>query len=139
MSTEANLALTEQLQEAWGSHDLDRIATFFHDDFVNHQTPFEPVVGLAAYLRHCAHWFEAYPDLRFESVSRFGQGDLVCIENRAVGTRKAGFFGTDSDSREEVFQSCDVLEFRAGKVAMQRGYWDFSVTTGEIAPRARRA
>jgi predicted ester cyclase len=139
VSTEANLARAVQLQEAWGSHDLDRIASFFHVDFENHQTPFEPVIGLEAYLRHCAEWFEAFPDLRFENVSLFGQGDLVCIENRAVGTRNAGFFGTDSRSREEVFQSCDVLEFRDGKVACQRGYWDFSVTTGELAPRARRS
>ncbi len=138
MSAEANLVAMRGLQEAWASHDLDRIAAFFHPDFVNHQTPFEPVIGLEAYLRHCAHWFEAYPDLRFECVSMFGQGDLVCVENRATGTREAGFFGTGSSSREELFESCDVLEFRDGKVACQRGYWDFSVTTGEVAPRGRR-
>jgi predicted ester cyclase len=136
LSVEANLAAMRALQEAWGSHDLERIAQFFHDDFENHQTPFEPVIGLAAYLRHCAHWFAAYPDLRFELVSVFGQGDLVCLEQRTLGTSRSDFFGNQARRREEVVLSCDVFEFRDGKIARERGYWDFSVTTGKLAPQA---
>lgn len=138
MCAESNLAAMRGLQAAWASHDLDRIAAFFHHDFENHQVPFEPVIGLEAYLQHCARWFDAYPDLRFECVSMFGQGNLVCVENRATGTGEAAFFGAVPVGRQAIFESCDVLEFRDGKVARQRGYWDFSVVTGGVAPRGRR-
>jgi limonene-1,2-epoxide hydrolase len=137
VSVEANIAAMRDLEEAWGSHDLGRIAQFFHDDFQNHQMPFEPVIGLDNYLQHCEHWFTAYPDLRFELISLFGQGDLVCLEHRAIGTSRASFFGNVARGREEVVQSCDVFEFRDGKIALERGYWDFSTTTGQLAPMAR--
>jgi steroid delta-isomerase-like uncharacterized protein len=136
MPVEENLAAVRRLLDAWNSHDLERIGAFFHEDFVNHQLPFPPVVGRDAYLAHCAHWFAAYPDFWIEAVSLFGQGELVCLETRGGGTRRDGFFGTEPSGRTEVNCALDVLEFRDGLIAAERGYWDFSVYTGERAPMA---
>ena len=131
---EANVAAVRALQEAWGSHDLERIAQFFHDDFENHQTPFEPVIGLEAYLQHCAHWFTAYPDLRFELISLFGQGDLVCLEQRTIGTSRSDFFGNQARRREEVVLSCDVFEFRADHAGTFTFYCSTQCSTEKLHP-----
>ncbi len=124
------------LVEAWNSHDLQRIADFFHDDFENHQLPLPPVVGLAAYLEHCRRWFEAYPDFRIEPLTLFGDGDLVCLESRGAGTRVSGFFGAEPSGRLEVNYALDVFELRDARILRERGYWDYSVLTGQPAPAA---
>lgn len=130
-----NLASIYQLIDAWNSHDLDRIARFFHDDFENHQLPFPPVIGRDRYLDHCRRWFDAYPDFRIGAVVLFGQDELVCLESRGGGIRRGAFFGADADGRPEVNFACDVFEFRDGLIELERGYWDFSVYTGELAPQ----
>ena len=84
------------LVDAWNSHDVERICTFFHEDFENHQAPLPPVIGLEAYRRHLAEWFAAYPDLRLEIVTLFGEGDRVCLETRATGTPARSFFGVET-------------------------------------------
>lgn len=136
MPVEQNLRAIELLIDAWNSHDPERIRPFFHDDFENHQLPFPPVIGLAAYLDHCRHWFEAYPDFRIEAVTLFGQGDLVCLESRGEGTRVERFFGEEPSGQREVNFALDLFEFEDGKIRRERGYWDFSVATGQPAPTA---
>jgi steroid delta-isomerase-like uncharacterized protein len=137
MSPNPNVETVRQLIAAWNSHDLDRIARFFHDDFENHQAPLPPVIGLDAYLRHCEHWFTAFPDFTIEEVTLFGQDDLVCLESRGGGTRASDFFGYEASGGEEIVDACDVFWLRDGKIALERGYWDFSVATARLAPRAR--
>ena len=134
--SEDNVQAVRRLVAAWNSHDLERIRRFFHQTFANHQLPFPPVVGLDAYLAHCRHWFSAYPDFRIEIVTLFGSDDLVCLETRAEGARRERFFGTEPSGAREVVHALDVLEFVDGKIIRQRGYWDFSVVTGEVAPMA---
>jgi predicted ester cyclase len=131
-----NLLRVRELVEAWNSHDLERIGAFFHADFENHQLPLPPVIGRAAYLEHCKTWFHAYPDFRIEVLTLFGDGDLVCLESRATGTRAADFFGAEASGVPETNYALDLLEFRDGLVIRERGYWDYSVLTGRPAPSA---
>jgi steroid delta-isomerase-like uncharacterized protein len=133
---EQNVAAVRRLLAAWNSHDLERIGAFFAEDFENHQLPFPPVVGRAAYLEHCRHWFQAYPDFALEALTLFGEGDIVCLETRGTGTRREAFFGNEASGRREANYALDLLEFRDGLIVHERGYWDFSVYTGEPAPTA---
>jgi predicted ester cyclase len=127
------IATVRALVEAWNSHDVDRVCAFFHEDFENHQAPLPAVIGLDAYRWHLREWFTAYPDLRLEIVTLFGQGDLVCLETRATGTAGHSFFGVEAP-RGDDNRALDVLELRHGRVLRQRGYWDFSLWTGAPSP-----
>ncbi len=128
-------ATVRALVDAWNSHDVERICAFFHDDFENHQMPLPPVIGLDAYRRHLAEWFAAYPDLRIGIVTLFAEGDLVCLETEASGTPERSFYGVEPTPGREN-RALDVLELRDGRVARQRGYWDFSLWTGAPSPLA---
>ena len=125
--------IVRALVDAWNSHDVERICSFFHDDFENHQAPLPPVVGLDAYRRHLTEWFTAYPDLRLEIVTLFAEGDRVCLETRATATPAGAFFGVATAPGRDN-RALDVLELRDGRVLRQRGYWDFSVWTGVPSP-----
>jgi predicted ester cyclase len=136
MPVEENLRTMRNLLEAWNSHDVEQIRPFFHESFENHQMPFPPVIGLEAYLAHCKHWYEAFPDFTLEAKTLFGQNEFVCMEARGVGTRSGSFFGNEASGREEVNDATDIFEFEDGKILRERGYWDFSVVTGRPAPMA---
>jgi steroid delta-isomerase-like uncharacterized protein len=138
-SPSRNVAAIRALIEAWNSHQVQRVEPFFTPDFENHQAPFPPVVGRQAYLEHCAHWFSAMPDFHMEELNLFGDGALVCLESYSTGTLTAPFFGTPSSGDDVEVHALDVFEFTLeGLVARERGFWDFSVVTGALAPRARR-
>ena len=135
MSTTPEVDVIRGLLAAWNSQDLDRIEAFFHPDFENHQMPFEPVIGRDAYLEHCRHWFEAYDEFWMEEVSLVGGGGIACLESRGGGVRKGSFFGLAPSGEPEINHACDVFELRDGLIVMERGYWDFSLLTGAVAPR----
>jgi predicted ester cyclase len=132
----SSVEIVRELVDAWNSHDIERIAAFFHDDFENWQLPIPTVRGLDAYRDHLRHWFAAYPDLRMEIVTLFADGDSVCLETRGVGTSSAPFFGGAGDSASNENRALDILELRDGKVWRERGYWDFSLFTGSASPLA---
>ena len=136
--TERSKAIVAALVDAWNSHDVDQICAFFHEDFENWQAPLPPVRGLDAYREHLERWFAAYPDLRLEIVTLFAEGELVCLETRATGSPDGRFFGSEPARAEGVNRALDVLVLRDGKVWRERGYWDFSLFTGERSPLAGR-
>jgi limonene-1,2-epoxide hydrolase len=130
-------AVVRALVDAWNSKDVERICTYFHDDFENDQAPLPLVRGLSAYREHLARWFATYPDLRLEIVSLFAKGSVVCLETRALGSPRGSFFGVEPKGGR-TNRALDVLELRGGKVWRQRGYWDFSLWTGYPSPLVGR-
>lgn len=133
-SADAAKELVLALVDAWNSKDIERICSFFHDDFENSQAPLPVVRGLDAYREHLARWFSAFPDLRVKVLTIFAEGDHVCLETSASGRPAGPFFGVAPDERERVNRALDILVLREGKVWRQRGYWDFSLWTGRPAP-----
>lgn len=128
--------IVRALVDAWNSHDVERICAFFHEDFENDQIPLPVVRGLQAYRRHLRAWFAAYPDLRLDIETLFAEGDLVCLETRSVGSAIGPFYRVEPERGERVNRALDVLMLRDGKVWRQRGYWDFSLWTGQRTPLA---
>lgn len=129
--------IVRDLVDAWNSQDVERICSFFHEDFENWQLPLPTVRGLDAYRRHLRHWFTAHPDLRMEIVTLFAEGDRVCLETRGVSRSTGSFFGSSVGGERENL-ALDILELRDGKVWRERGYWDFSLWTGGPSPLAGR-
>ena len=128
--------MVRELVDAWNSHDVDRICAFMCDDFENWQAPIGTVRGVPAYRAHLERWFHAYPDLYLRIDTLFADGDLVCLETTATGTPSSSFFGVRSHPGKEN-RALDVLELRGGRVARQRGFWDFQAWTGMPAPQAQ--
>ncbi|MGI8714883.1 MAG: ester cyclase [Solirubrobacteraceae bacterium] len=129
-------AVVLRLVDAWNDHDLAAAASCITAEFENHQLPLGVVVGRDAYLTHLRSWFAAYPDLRVEVRTCFSVADTVCLEVAERGTRRGTFGEAPPHGGPETFFGCDVFEVRDGRVAIQRGYWDYSVATGLPAPRA---
>ena len=104
----------------WNAHDVEGAMALMTDDCVwevtrgaqPHGTLFE---GSQAVRAAIANAFKAMPDIRYDLVhSSFGR-DVVVLELLVTGT--------PADGRKVMFQACDVMTVRDGKVAAKRSYW----------------
>jgi AcrR family transcriptional regulator/predicted ester cyclase len=132
--SEQSKEIVATLVDAWNSQGIERICSFFHDDFENWQAPLPTVRGLSNYREHLRTWFTAYPDLRLEIVTLFAEGELVCLETRATGSPAGLFFNVEPTAAAGINRALDILELRDGKVWRERGYWDFSLFSGQPSP-----
>ncbi|MEM6769277.1 MAG: nuclear transport factor 2 family protein [Bacteroidota bacterium] len=104
------MGLKDKIRQ-WVAHfnagDAEAMATYYHDDAVNHQVANPPVVGRTAIQAMFAAEFAA-ADMTCIIENLFADGDWVILEWKdPLGLRGCGFF-----------------HFVDGKIKFQRGYWD---------------
>ena len=93
--------------DAFIGHDVDAIASLYHEDAVNHQVANEPVMGLDAIRTMFREEFAA-ADMTAIVENIFEDGQWAILEWRdPLGLRGCGFFHVVN-----------------GKILFQRGYWD---------------
>jgi len=126
---------TEQLHEtiaayndAWNSHDVDRIGTMHAPDMVfeNH-TAGERAEGEQA-LAHIARIFESWPDIVFETRRLYVREDLVVQEWTARATHvkplSRGEIVAEPSGNVIEWEGMDVIPFEDGKVKRKDVYSD---------------
>jgi len=100
-------ALVTAWVEAFNAKDVDRLASFYAEDAINHQVAEEPVRGREAIRRMFADAF-ATAEMVCILENLFEDGDWAMLEWRdPKGLRGCGFFHVRDD-----------------RIIFQRGYWD---------------
>ncbi|WP_421792471.1 nuclear transport factor 2 family protein [Hyphobacterium sp.] len=93
--------------EAFNTGDANAVASFYHQDAINHQVANQPVVGRAA----IREMFEA----------EFARAQMVCvIENLFEDGGWAILEWTDPLG----LRGCGFFQIEDGKIRLQRGYFD---------------
>ena len=114
--------------EAWNSHDVDRIGTMHAADMVfeNH-TAGERAEGEQA-LAHIARIFESWPDIVFETRRLYVREDLVVQEWTARATHvkplSRGEIVAEPSGHVIEWEGMDVIPFEDGKVKRKDVYSD---------------
>lgn len=131
MSVEENLSLIDEALEAFNAHDVDRFVKFYAVSAVHYQpTQSEPLKGRDAIREdYVKSTFTAFPDVQFEKVRAFSQGNWVCVEGNFKGIHKGPVPGpggeiipaTDKTVRVPI---CLVVKFEGGKVTEVHEYND---------------
>jgi ketosteroid isomerase-like protein len=109
-----------QINAAFNSRDVERIAAFFADDatFFMARGP-EPcgrrVHGKEAIRKVLADRFKVISDMRWDHIDHFVTG------NRAVSVWVVT--GTGSDGEALNYRGCDLYEFRGDKILTKDTYW----------------
>jgi len=100
-------ALVTAWVEAFNAADVDRLASFYSADAVNHQVAEAPVEGRDAIRRMFAEGF-ASAEMVCIVENLFEDGEWAILEWRdPKGLRGCGFF-----------------HVKEGRIVFQRGYWD---------------
>src|SRR5688572_1423592 len=73
-------------------------------------------------------WWSAFPDLKHEIVNSVENSDTLACELHVMGTHSGPLQGPQgtvpATGKKVVFQSCDYLRFRDGKVSSWHAYTD---------------
>lgn len=132
--------------EAIGNHDVDKILTFFADDGQFNDKASEHVYRGKKEIRSmCEGWFKALPDVRMKVTNVIGSGDLYCAEFSLNGTHSGPFTGPAGEipatGKKVNVPSCDVINFKNGKIQSLNCYFAATVLLGQIGalPGARKA
>lgn len=135
-------AFARQWLEAWNSHDIDRILTYyiedaFYEDVSNVENGWAvPMRGHQMIRESLVETFEEMSDLEFELVSASGAGDRVIVEWIMTGTHWREFTGRFS------IRGVSVIKLKGDKIARVRDYYDAHVLLSQLgmvsAPDAER-
>jgi steroid delta-isomerase-like uncharacterized protein len=110
--------------EAWDSHDIDRILTYYNDDAFYKDVPSvengwaEPMHGREEIRESLIRTFGEMSDLGFEFVSVSDAGDRMVVEWIMTGTHYNDFTG------EFSIRGVSVIKLREGKIATVSDYYD---------------
>lgn len=101
----------KEVLEKWIAYfnkaDVDGLVSLYHEDAVNHQVTFDPVVGKKNIHAVLRQEFAA-AEMVCISENIFCDGDWAILEWKdPLGLRGCGFF--------------NIVD---GKIKLQRGYWD---------------
>lgn len=99
--------IIQQWVDAFNKQDADLIASYYHDDAVNHQVANTPVVGKEA--------------IRTMFKNEFDQAEMVCIVEHIFSDGDWGIL----EWKDPInLRGCGFFHITDGKIKFQRGYWD---------------
>lgn len=125
-------AFAKAWTEAWNSHDVDRILTYYTDDAFFEDVPSVengwdvPLRGHQMMRESLVKTFEEMPDLEFEVRSASQMGDRMVVEWSMTGSRYRDFTGSFST------RAVSILERKGDKIAWERDYYDMYRTLVEL-------
>jgi steroid delta-isomerase-like uncharacterized protein len=130
MSEQDNLKIAEQTLAALNAHDLDRYLSYLDESHVWENEVFPaPIQGRERARQALELYFEAFPDLRFETEQNIAGGDHVVTCWRLTGTHKAQFRGPGAldippTNKQISLRGCTVSEIKNGRVVRSVNYSD---------------
>jgi steroid delta-isomerase-like uncharacterized protein len=110
----------QEILEAFNSHDVDRVMSFFADDCVM-DMPRGPapggrqLVGKDEVRSGVQSRFDGIPDIHYGDDEHWSCG------NRAVS--EWTIRGTQANGEPIEVRGCDILEFTDGKISRKNSYW----------------
>lgn len=124
MSSDSKSLLTAWI-EAFNARDVDVLIDCYHKDAVNFQVAAgAPAVGIDAIRTDSVKFFSAFPDSWAEVENLMSDKSWAAWEWIGGGTFKGRFLGHDPTGRSYEIRGCGFFQFDAGKIVLQRGYWD---------------
>ena len=119
---------------AENAHDIRATLDTYTDDVVWDDVahPACPVHGKQATASMYEGIMAAIPDLRLESVLRFGDQEHVVDEARATGHVEGSFLGVEGGGAPVSFRMLHVFDLRDGLIAREQAWFDTASVLHQI-------
>jgi len=99
--------LIKKWVDAFNKADVDRLASFYSEDAVNHQVNTDPVEGREA--------------IRKMFEEEFSKAEMICIVENIF---EDGSWGMLEWKDPLGLRGCGFFKIENDKIVFQRGYWD---------------
>jgi steroid delta-isomerase-like uncharacterized protein len=117
--------LIADLVEAWNSHDVERVAGFYADDFsgVDVAQP-APISGLQGVRQMVSRYVRAFPDLRFEQEDLLFEDGRVVLVWIARGTHGGTLMNIPPTGRKIEVRGVSILRVADNRISAAKHIWD---------------
>jgi steroid delta-isomerase-like uncharacterized protein len=124
---------------AENAHDVAATLETYTDDVIWDDVghPACPVQGKPATAGMYEGIMSAIPDLRLESVLRFGDENHVVDEALAVGHVEGNFLGVEGNGAPVSFRILHVFDLREGLIAREQAWFDTAGVLRQIQSHAQ--
>ncbi len=117
--------LIRNLLEAWNTHDLERIKTFYAPEYEGVDVgQAEPQHGPQGISQAVERYLQAFPDLRFVEEDIVVQGDQAVLIWTAHSTHGRKLMHIPPTKREIEVRGTSVLTVENGKIVRGLYIWD---------------
>ena len=120
--------LIEDCFAAWNSHDVDKILSFYTDDYIYEDVAFGNVTrGKKELISYINSILADFPDLKYEMKSAFGTDDYIGCEWVMTGTQAhSNLPGIPATGKKLSIRGASIIELRQGKISLETGYWNLA-------------
>jgi steroid delta-isomerase-like uncharacterized protein len=126
-------AVLTKWADAFNRRDAAAAASLYHEHATNLQVAVgEPVHGRQAIHDDLTAFFHAFPDSYTHVEQILEEGEWAIIEWSGGGTFAGAFAGHAPTGRSFQLRGCGFFQIIAGKIHLQRGYWDKATWFGQI-------
>lgn len=124
-TNEGNGQLVRDLLEAWNTHDVERIKSFYASEYEGTDVgQAEPQRGPEGVCQTVLSFLQAFPDLRFVEEETIVQGNRVVLIWTAHGTHRGKLMRIPPTEQEVAVRGTSVLTIENGKVMRGLYIWD---------------
>ena len=109
----------------WNAHHAAALAADHASDGVVHSALAGVVRGRTAIEELYQRWFDAFPDLQFETDPPFAQSDRIAVFWTISGAHHGPFLGIAPTERRLRFSGAFLYEMVQGAIASERRIVDF--------------
>ena len=119
--------ITHRIWDLMESNQIDRFDELVSED-VHFKMPGLEMNGLGAFKDLIRAYLAAFPDLKHRAIAEVAAGDAVAREIRVTGTHTGTMVTPQGNipatGREVVWESCDYVRVRGGKIVSWHVYHD---------------
>jgi steroid delta-isomerase-like uncharacterized protein len=121
--------------DAVNSHNIAKVESILTDDF-KWSSPAGQRTGRGETSKYMTNWFTAFPDLKLEFVSGFGEGNSVAVECRLTGTHRGNFvsdFGQFAPTNKRIsVDMSNLCKVQNGKISEIHAFYDSAVLLSQL-------
>lgn len=121
---ENNEEIIRRFVAAWPRLDARELASYFAEDGVYHNMPFQPVSGRANIEAFIASFIKPWTSTNWQIVNLIFAGDVVFAER--IDRTKVG-------AKDVNLPCCGVFQMRDGLIQVWRDYFDMATYTRALA------
>jgi steroid delta-isomerase-like uncharacterized protein len=131
--------VSERAIEAWNSHDADALIAQYAEDATYHTPRFDhPLKGQAIgdFLKSV---LSAYPDVRFDVISRGDIGGGLIATQLVLHATHTGTFmdGTPASGRTVAYAIASFAQIEGDKIRSEQVYFDRQTVAEQLGLKAK--
>jgi steroid delta-isomerase-like uncharacterized protein len=117
----------ENINQAWNSHDIERMIGFFSPDYIGDDVGLaSPLHGRDGFRTRLQEYWTAFPDLRFELISTLVEGNRVVIVWSGEGTHQGTIMRIPPTWHRVQVRGVSILDVQDGMVVHGQHIWDMA-------------